>query len=143
MQHDPLAVRVRDTMQLATAGFRYLAQGQNPQHFTDRLRRLPSFLRDKHVRLLLDRTPHDVLTVAERQIYNLMLQGRGTGTERLPVCDTCETAFTPHFKSDDGIESTKTRCAGCIRTLSKEATAQAATRAVETQEVETLEENTP
>lgn len=115
MQTD-LRENMQDRVTLALDVLRFVAYARDPRTLRERLRKSLSFARSRHVVLLMRRVQ---LNASEKQRIEDRLMGRSTGTEDLPSCETCNLTFHPRFKSDDGILSTDTRCAGCIRTETK------------------------
>jgi len=98
----------------------FVRHGRKPYKMSARLRFAPQLMRERHVLRVMKRMG-TTLDPELRKHIESMLKGTADGTEGMPVCDVCLTAFQPHFESDDGIVSTATTCAGCLRTKQKEA----------------------
>lgn len=111
---------LRDKLDAFKDTVAFVRRGRNPKTLLDRLRHAPYHMRERHVLRTLKRLGVNVDPEFRKHVESV-LKGTADGTEGVPVCDVCLTAFQPRFESDDGIVSTDTTCAGCLRTRQKEA----------------------
>lgn len=97
----------------------FIRRGRSPRSVLDRVRHAPYVLREKHILRIIKR--RGVRVDPEYIEYiKRVLNGTSDGTEEYPVCDVCNTAFSPDFLADDGFKASATTCAGCLRTQQKE-----------------------
>lgn len=107
---------LKDSALLLSDAVKYVFQPGWPRFFVSRAANIPAYLRAQHLLLWANRLD---LSPAERKEFENIVKGRTTGTEMLPVCQSCGTTFQPFFISEDGVVSTKKRCVGCVRAESE------------------------